>query len=109
METEKKLTVKELSEQYGALDLLTAYIMRTGGVSEEEAEEMVYSFDMDAEIHLQQILEDKLEDTVRDIIYELTDEEPNDEMLEDIFALIEENNVVYYDAIYKLVDDYINR
>ena len=109
METEKKLTVKELSEQYGALDLLTAYIMRTGGVSEEQAEEMVYLFDQDAEIHLQQILEDKLEDTVRDIIYELTDEEPNDEMLEDIYALIEENDVVYYDAIYELVDDYINR
>lgn len=109
METEKKLTVKELSEQYGALDLLTAYIMRTGGVSEEEAEEMVYLFDQDTEIHLQQILEDKLEDTVRDIIYELTDEEPNDEMLEDIYALIEENDVTYYDAIYKLVDDYINR
>lgn len=109
METEKKLTVKELSEQYGALDLLTAYIMRTGGVSEEQAEEMVYLFDQDTEIHLQQILEDKLEDTVRDIIYELTDEEPNDEMLEDIYALIEENDVTYYDAIYKLVDDYINR
>jgi hypothetical protein len=109
MQTEKKLTVKELSEQYGSLDLLTAYIMRTGNVSEEEAEEMVYAFDMDAESHLQQILEDKLEDTVRDIIYELTDEEPNDEMLEDIYALIEENDIVYYDAIYKLVDDYINR
>lgn len=109
METEKKLTVKELSEQYGALDLLTAYIMRTGGVSEEQAEEMVYLFDQDTEIHLQQILEDKLEDTVRDIIYELTDEEPNDEMLEDIYALIEENDVTYYDAIYELVDDYINR
>ena len=109
METEKKLTVKELSEQYGALDLLTAYIMRTGGVSEEEAEEMVYMFDMDTERHLQQILEDKLEDTVREIVYDISGEEPNDEMLEDIFALIEENDVVYYDAIYKLVDDYINR
>lgn len=109
METEKKLTVKELSEQYGAMDLLTAYIMRTGGVSEETAAEMVYLFDMDTERHLQQILEDKLEDTVRDIIYELSDEEPNDEMLEDIYALIEENDVVYYDEIYRLIDDYINR
>lgn len=109
METEKKLTVKELSEQYGALDLLTAYIMRTGGVSEEEAEEMVYLFDMDTEHHLQQILEDKMEDTVREIVYDISGEEPNDEMLEDIYALIEENDVVYYDAIYRLVDDYINR
>ena len=109
METEKKLTVKELSEQYGALDLLTAYIMRTGGVSEEEAEEMVYMFDQDTEYHLQQILEDKLEDTVREIVYDISGEEPNDEMLEDIYALIEENDVTYYDAIYKLVDDYINR
>jgi hypothetical protein len=109
METEKKLTVKELSEQYGALDLLTAYIMRTGGVSEEEAEEMVYLFDQDTEIHLQQILEDKMEDTVREIVYDISGEEPNDAMLEDIYALIEENDVVYYDAIYKLVDDYINR
>ena len=109
METEKKLTVKELSEQYGAMDLLTAYIMRTGGVSEEVAEEMVYLFDQDTEIHLQQILEDRLEDTVREIIYELSDEEPNDEMIEDIYALIEENNVSYYDDIYRLIDDYINR
>ena len=109
METEKKLTVKELSEQYGALDLLTAYIMRTGGVSEEEAEEMVYLFDQDTEIHLQQILEDKMEDTVREIVYDISGEEPNDAMLEDIYALIEENDCVYYDAIYKLVDDYINR
>jgi hypothetical protein len=109
METEKKLTVKELSEQYGALDLLTAYIMRTGGVSEEQAEEMVYLFDQDTEYHLQQILEDKLEDTVREIVYDISGEEPNDEMLEDIYALIEESDVVYYDAIYRLVDDYINR
>lgn len=109
METEKKLTVKELSEQYGAMDLLTAYIMRTGGVSEEVAEEMVYMFDMDTERHLQQILEDKMEDTVREIVYDISGEDPNDEMLEDIYALIEENDVVYYDEIYKLVDDYINR
>ena len=109
METEKKLTIKELSEKYGALDLLTAYIMRTGNVSEEVAADMVYSFDMDNERHLQQVLEDKLEDTVRDIIYEISDEEPNDEMVEDILALIEENDVSYYDEIYKLVDNYINR
>lgn len=109
METEKKLTVKELSEQYGALDLLTAYIMRTGGVSEEQAEEMVYLFDQDTEHHLQQILEDKMEDTVREIVYDISGEEPNDAMLEDIYALIEENDVVYYDAIYRLIDDYINR
>ena len=109
MQTKRNLTVKELSEQYGSLDLLTAYIMRTGNVSEEVAAEMVYSFDMDNERHLQQILEDKLEDTVRDIIYEISDEEPNDAMVEDILALIEENDVSYYDAIYELVDDYINR
>lgn len=109
METEKKLTVKELSEQYGAMDLLTAYIMRTGGVSEERAEELVYLFDQDTEIHLQQILEDRLDDTIREIIYELSDEEPNDEMVEDIYALIEENDVSYYDDIYELIDDYINR
>lgn len=109
METEKKLTVKELSEQYGALDLLTAYIMRTGGVSEEKAEEMVYMFDMNAEHHLQQILEDTMEDTVRDIIYEISGEDPNDEMVEDILDLIERNDVSYYTDIYELVDDYINR
>ena len=109
MENEKKLTVKELAEQYGAMDLLTAYIMRTGGVSEERAEELVYMFDQDTEYHLQQILEDQMEDTVRDIISELSDEEPNDEMLEDIYALIEENDLVYYDDIYELIDDYINR
>lgn len=109
METEKKLTVKELSEQYGAMDLLTAYIMRTGGVSEATAESMVYMFDQDTEYHLRQILEDKMEDTVMEIIYELTDEDPNDEMVDDIYALIEENDVVYYDEIYRLIDDYINR
>lgn len=109
METEKKLTVKELSEQYGALDLLTAYIMRTGGVSEEKAEEMVYMFDQDTEYHLQQILDDQLDDTVRDIIYEISGEDPNDEMVEDILDLIERNDVSYYTDIYELVDDYINR
>lgn len=109
METEKKLTVKELSEQYGALDLLTAYIMRTGGVSEEKAEEMVYMFDQDTEYHLQQILDDQLDDTVRDIIYEISGEDPNDEMVEDILDLIERNDVSYYTDIYDLVDDYINR
>ena len=109
METKKKMTVKELSEQYGAMDLLTAYIMRTGGVSEERAEELVYMFDQDTEYHLRQILDDQMEDTVREIIYELSDEEPNDEMLEDIYELIERNDVVYYDDIYRLIDDYINR
>ena len=109
METERKLTVKELSEQYGAMDLLTAYIMRTGGVSEEVAEEMVYLFDMDTERHLQQILDDRMEDTIREIVYDISGEEPNDEMVEDIRALIEENDISYYDEIYRLIDDYINR
>ena len=109
METEKKLTVRELSEQYGTLDLLTAYIMRTCGVSEKRAEKMVYMFDQDTERHLQQILEDQVEDTVREIICELSDKEPNNAMLEDIYALIEENDVVYYDEIYRLIEDYINR
>ena len=108
-ETEKKLTVKELSEQYGAMDLLTAYIMRTGGVSEERAEELVYMFDQDTEYHLRQILDDQMDDTIREIILDLTDEDPNDEMVEDIYALIEENDVVYYDDIYRLIEDYIDR
>jgi hypothetical protein len=107
--TEKKLTVKELSEQYGAMDLLTAYIMRTGGVSEERAEEMVYMFDQDTEYHLRQILDDQMDDTIREIILDLTDEDPNDEMVEDIYALIEENDLVYYDDIYRLIEDYIDR
>ena len=107
--TEKKLTVKELSEQYGAMDLLTAYIMRTGGVSEERAEEMVYMFDQDTEYHLRQILDDQMDDTIREIILDLTDKDPNDEMVEDIYALIEENDLVYYDDIYRLIEDYIDR
>ena len=46
------MTVKELAENYGALDLLVAYIMRTAGVSEEQADDMVYSIDFDLDRYL---------------------------------------------------------
>ena len=57
------MTVKELAENYGALDLLTAYIMRTAGVSEEQADDMVYSIDFDLDRYLDRTFhEDDIED-----------------------------------------------
>ena len=49
------MTVKELAENYGTLNLLTAYIMRTVNVSEEVAAEMVYEVDMDFERLLEEL------------------------------------------------------
>ena len=57
------MTVKELAENYGTLDLLTAYIMRTSNVSEEVAENLVYQIDMDLECCLEEIMyEDEKEE-----------------------------------------------
>ena len=52
----KKMSIKELTENYGTLDLLTAYIMGTANVSEETAEDMVYQIDMDLERWLDELI-----------------------------------------------------
>ena len=50
------MTVKELAENYGTLDLLAAYIMRTANVSEERVADLVYLIDMDLERCLEEIM-----------------------------------------------------
>lgn len=50
------MTVKELADNYGTLDLLTAYIMRTANVSEEVAADLVYQIDMDLERCLEEVM-----------------------------------------------------
>ena len=50
-----KLTIEELAENYGTLDLLTAYIMRTANVSLVKAKEWVHDIDGG----LERILEEK--------------------------------------------------
>ena len=50
-----KMSIKELAENYGTFDLLTAYIMRTAGVSEEVSADMVYTVDTDLERWLEEL------------------------------------------------------
>ena len=50
------MTIKELADNYGTLDLLTAYIMRTTNVSEEVAADLVYQIDMDLERCLEEVM-----------------------------------------------------
>ena len=58
-----KISIKELAENYGTFDLLTAYIMRTAGVSEEVATDMVYRIDTDLERWLEELTyEDEMEE-----------------------------------------------
>ena len=52
-----EMTIAELAENYGTLDLLTAYIMRTAGVDEELAADWV----VDVDGGLERILEEKKE------------------------------------------------
>ena len=54
---ENKMTVKELAENYGTFDLLTAYIMRTSSINEDVATDIVYKIDMDLERWIEDILE----------------------------------------------------
>lgn len=49
------MNAKELSEKYGSLDLLAAYIMRTANVDEETAFEWLY----DVDSSLERMLEDR--------------------------------------------------
>lgn len=50
-----KMSIKELAENYGTLDLLAAYVMRTSNVSEEVAVDMVYKIDMDLERWIEEL------------------------------------------------------
>ena len=52
------MTVKDLAENYGSLDLLAAYIMRTAGVSEEQADEVVYTIDFDMDRYLDSVFDE---------------------------------------------------
>lgn len=63
MKTQSALTIEELSQQYGSLDLLTAYIMRNFGVTEAVAEDLVCGADQ----MLEQMINEKLEDDKEDI------------------------------------------
>jgi len=63
MKNQSALTIEELSQQYGSLDLLTSYIMRNFGVTEAVAEGLVYSADQ----MLEQMINEKLEDDEDDI------------------------------------------
>lgn len=63
MKNQSAFTIEELSQQYGSLDLLTAYIMRNFGVTETVAEDLVYGADQ----MLEQMINEKLEDEETDI------------------------------------------
>ena len=62
--TERSMTVSilELSMRYGSLDLLTAYIMRTTGMSQEQAENIVYAIDTTIEMQLEELRESEEEE-----------------------------------------------
>ena len=47
------MTIELLAEDFGSLDLLTAYIMRTASVSKERAEEFVVDIDAEFERYLE--------------------------------------------------------
>lgn len=50
------MSIKELAEKYGTLDLLTAYIMRTANVNEDFANDLVYEIDTELERWLEDII-----------------------------------------------------
>ena len=52
-----KLSIKELAENYGTHDLLTAYIMRTANVNEDTASDILYDIDIELEHWIEDILE----------------------------------------------------
>lgn len=52
-----KMSIKELSENYGTHDLLTAYIMRTANINEDAANDILYNIDMELERWIEDILE----------------------------------------------------
>ena len=55
-------SIKNLAENYGTDDLLTAYIMRTLNVSCEVASDMVYRVDYALEMMLDEIIESENEE-----------------------------------------------
>lgn len=57
-----KETVVELAANHGALDLLTAYIMRTAGVDEDVAADWAYEIDYSCERWLDEKQEDEDEE-----------------------------------------------
>ena len=58
MHSQPTLTIEELAQQYGSLDLLTAYLMRNFGVTEAVAEDLLYGADQ----MLEQMINEKLEE-----------------------------------------------
>lgn len=58
----EKMTIAELAKNYGTLDLLTAYVMRTANVEEDVAADWAYGIDFDIERRLDEIREDEEDD-----------------------------------------------
>ena len=69
MQTQPTLSIEELSQQYGAYDLLTAYIMSNFKVTDAVAEDLLYGADQ----MLEQMINEKLEEE------EEEEEEENEE------------------------------
>lgn len=59
---ERGIAIERLAKDYGSMDLLTAYIMRTAKVTEGQASDVVNMIDMNTELWLDEIFtEEKTE------------------------------------------------
>lgn len=51
-----KMSIQQLAENYGTLNLLTAYIMRTANVNEETAINILYQIDFELERWIDELM-----------------------------------------------------
>lgn len=51
-----KMSIQQLADNYGTLDLLNAYIMRTANVNEETAINILYQIDFELERWIDELM-----------------------------------------------------
>lgn len=51
-----KMSIQQLADNYGTLDLLNAYIMRTANVNEETAIDILYQIDFELERWIDELI-----------------------------------------------------
>lgn len=57
-----KMSIQQLADNYGTLDLLNAYIMRTANVNEETAINILYQIDFELERWIDELISDEDEE-----------------------------------------------
>jgi len=56
------MSIETIAQEYGSIDLLAAYIMRTSQVDEDVALDLAYKLDLELEAELETILDDAEEE-----------------------------------------------